>query len=216
MARTEPFDKYLKDYEDWFKEYKYVYETEVEAVRHFIPSGKKGIEIGIGTGRFALPLGIIEGVEPSSAMRNFALHKGLKVYNGIAEKLPLADASFDFTLMVTTICFVDDAARSFQEVRRVLKPGGSFIIGIVDRNSSLGKTYEKMKEKNKFYQYATFYPTDEVKKLLEEYKFKNIEVIQTVFGNLPEIHEVQKFKEGYGEGGFVVIKASNNWKSIIP
>lgn len=210
MARTEPFDKYLNDYEEWFEDHKHVYESEVEAVRHFIPTGKKGIEIGIGTGRFALPLGIIEGVEPSSVMHNFALHKGLRVYDGIAEKLPLADASYDFALMVTTICFVDDVEKAFREVRRVLKPGGNFIIGLVDRNSPLGKTYEKMKEKNKFYRYATFYSTDEVKKLLEENKFKNIEVIQTVFGNLQEIYEVQKFIEGYGEGGFVVIKAGKN------
>jgi hypothetical protein len=28
-----------------------------------------------------------------------------------------------------------------------------------------------------------------------------------VFGSLQKIHEVQKFKEGYGEGGFVVIKS---------
>ena len=216
MARTEPFDKYLKDYEDWFKEYNYVYESEVEAVRYFIPDGKKGIEIGIGTGRFALPLGIIEGVEPSFAMRNFALHKGLKVYNGIAEKLPLADASFDFALMVTTICFIDNVAKSFREVRRILKPGGSFIIGLVDKNSQLGKIYEKMKDQNKFYRFASFYSFDEVKYLLEENKFKNIKVIQTVFGDLQGIQEVQKFKEGYGEGGFVVIKSNNNWISTIP
>jgi len=207
MARIEPFNRYLNDYEDWFKEHKYVYESELEAVRHFIPKDKKGIEIGIGTGRFALPLGIREGVEPSIVMRHFALHKGLEVYDGIAEKLPLADDSYDFVLMVTTICFVDDVVKSLNEVNRVLKSGRSFIIGLVDRNSPLGKTYEIMKDQNKFYRYATFYSTDEVKKLLKENCFKNIEIVQTVFGDLAAIHNIQLFKEGYGEGGFVVINA---------
>jgi len=207
MARIEPFNRYLNDYEDWFKEHKYVYESELEAVRHFIPKDKKGIEIGIGTGRFALPFGIREGVEPSIVMRHFALHKGLEVYDGIAEKLPLADDSYDFVLMVTTICFVDDVVKSLNEVNRVLKSGGSFIIGLVDRNSPLGKTYEIMKDQNKFYRYATFYSTDEVKKLLKENCFKNIEIIQTVFGELSTICSTQPFKEGYGEGGFVVINA---------
>jgi len=170
MARIEPFNRYLNDYEDWFKEHKYVYESELEAVRHFIPKDKKGIEIGIGTGRFALPFGIREGVEPSIVMRHFALHKGLEVYDGIAEKLPLADDSYDFV-------------------------------------SPLGKTYEIMKDQNKFYRYATFYSTDEVKKLLKENCFKNIEIVQTVFGDLAAIHNIQLFKEGYGEGGFVVINA---------
>ncbi len=208
MARTEPFDKYLNEYEEWFKEHKYVYESELEAVRHFIPQDKKGIEIGIGTGRFALPFGIREGVEPSLLMCRFATNKGLKVYEGTAEELPLQDKSYDFALMVTTICFVDDVKKSFCEVRRILKPDGSFIIGLVDKNSPLGITYEKMKDQNKFYRYATFYSTDEVKKLLVENKFKNIEIIQTVFGELSTIRNIQSFKEGYNEGGFVVINAT--------
>lgn len=207
MARTEPFDKYLNEYEKWFEEHKYVYESELKAVRHFIPKGKKGIEIGIGTGRFALPLGINEGVEPSLAMSRFAAKKGLKVYEGTAEKLPLPDKSYDFALMVTTICFVDDAEKSFWEARRILKPDGSFIVGFVDRNSPLGKLYEKMKEQNKFYRYASFYSTDEVKKLLDENEFINIEIVQTVFGELSAVHKLQNFKEGYGEGGFIVVSA---------
>ena len=207
MARTEPFDKYLDEYEQWFKENHYVYESEVEAVRRFIPYNKKGIEIGIGTGRFAVPLNIKEGVEPSVAMRDYSLRLGLTVYNGVAEKLPLEDKSYDFALMVTTICFIDNARKAFREVSRILKPGGCFIIGFVDKNSLLGKNYEEMKKQNKFYRYATFYSTDEVKELLVRDRFKNIEIIQTVFGDLSEIHNLQLFKEGYGEGGFVVIKA---------
>lgn len=69
MARTQPFDEHLDEYEEWFRKYFYVYESEVEAVRYFVPQNKKGIEIGIGTGRFAIPLKIREGVEPSQRMR---------------------------------------------------------------------------------------------------------------------------------------------------
>ena len=207
MAITEPFDKYSDEYEKWFKENKYVYESELEAVRHFIPESKKGIEIGIGTGRFALPFGIKVGVEPSLMMRRFAVNQGLKVYESTAEKLPFADKSYDYALMVTTICFVDDVEKSFSEVRRILKLEGSFIVGFVDRESPLGKLYEKMKEQNHFYRYATFYAADEVIKLLNSNKFTNVEIIQTVFGELSIIHKVQNFKEGYGEGGFVVINA---------
>ena len=207
MARTEPFDKYLNEYEEWFIEHRFVYESELEAVRHFIPKNKKGIEIGIGTGKFALPFGIKEGVEPSASMRKYAQRKGLKVYEGTAEELPLADDSYDFALMVTTICFIDDIQKAFSEVKRVLKLGGSFSIGLVDKLSPLGKTYEELKEKNKFYRYATFYSTDEVKRLLEENGFTNIEIVQTVFGELSDVKSVQQYKAGYGEGGFVVVCA---------
>ena len=208
MARTEPFDKYLNEYEDWFNEHKFVYVSELEAVRHFIPVNKKGIEIGIGTGRFAIPFRINEGVEPSTSMRKFAMQKGLKVYEGTAEELPLTDGSYSFVLMVTTICFIDDVKKSFSEVKRILKPDGSFIIGLVDKNSPLGKTYEKLKEQNKFYRHATFYSTEEVKKLLEENGFTNIEIVQTVFGELSDVKSIQQYKTEYGEGGFVVISAN--------
>ncbi|MCL4707876.1 methyltransferase domain-containing protein [bacterium] len=207
MPRTQPFDQYLKEYEHWFEQHRLVYLSEVAAVRHFIPAGKKGIEIGIGTGRFALPLGIKEGIEPSAAMREFASRQGLTVVAGVSEALPLPDQSYDFALMVTTICFVDDILKSFREVNRILKPSGSLIIGLVDRESPLGKIYEVMKEHNKFYRIATFYSMKEVIHYLQQAQFGNIETVQTVFGDLDSIHEIQPFKEGYGEGGFVAIKA---------
>ena len=208
MARTEPFYLYLNDYETWFKEHRYVYESEIEAVRHFVPFGKKGIEIGIGTGRFAIPMNIMEGIEPSAAMRRHSQKLGLSVYNGVAENLPLENESYDFALMVTTICFIDDVDKSFREVKRILKPGGSFIIGLVDKYSPLGRIYERMKKHNVFYREATFYSVEEVKSLLLKYEFNNIEIIQTVFGDMNEIKHIQLFKNGYGEGGFVVFRAS--------
>lgn len=207
MARTQPFDEHLDEYEDWFRKHFYVYESEVEAVRYFIPQNKKGIEIGIGTGRFAVPLKIREGVEPSAKMREHSIKLGLKVYPGTAEKLPLENQSYDFALMVTTICFVDDINKSFKEAYRILKPGGNFIIGLVDKDSPLGKIYEEIKEQNQFYKFATFYSTEEIIQLLQQNKFENIQTIQTVFGNMEEIKHLQNFKEGYKEGSFVVINA---------
>ncbi|MBN1300680.1 MAG: class I SAM-dependent methyltransferase [Melioribacteraceae bacterium] len=207
MARTEPFDKYLTEYENWFEINRYVYGSEVDAVRHFIPAGRKGIEIGIGSGRFAVPLKIKEGIEPSAAMRDFSSRLGLKVYDGTAENIPLKDNLYDFVLMVTTICFVDDAVKALMEAKRILKPGGYLIIGLVDKKSTLGRIYESIKEQNKFYKYATFYSTEDIKQYLKITGFCKIETIQTVFGELHDIRNVQKFKEGFGEGGFVVIKA---------
>jgi len=207
MPKTKPFDEYWKEYEEWFAEHHHVYLTEVDAIRHFIPKDGKGIEIGIGTGRFAIPFGIKEGIEPSRAMKKFAEHKGLKVYDGVAEELPLSDHSYDFALMVTTICFVDDMLKSFLEVNRILKSEGIFIIGSVDKNSPLGKEYEKIKDQNKFYGEAVFYSTDEVLDYLRNTGFKVNEIVQTVFSRLESIGEFQPIKQGYGEGGFVVIKA---------
>jgi len=43
---------------------------------------------------------------------------------------------------------------------------------------------------------------------LKNTKFGNFEIVQTVFGQLSEIKEVQSFREGYGTGSFVVISAA--------
>jgi SAM-dependent methyltransferase len=110
--------------------------------------------------------------------------------------------------MVTTICFLDDVQASFNEVNRILKPRGYFIIGFVDKESSLGKKYSLKKEKSDFYRIATFYSTQEVIDLLEKSGFISYKTVQTIFGDLGDISTVQDFEDGHGKGSFVVIKAS--------
>jgi len=206
MAKIEVFEKYTERYEKWFERNRFVYESELEAVRKVIPKGK-GIEIGVGTGRFASPLEIKYGIEPSRKMGKIAEERGIKVICGVAEKLPLKDSSFDFVLMITTICFVDDIRASFQEVRRVLKPGGYFLAGFIDRESLIGRTYQKNKDKSIFYKEADFYSTDEIINLFKETGFSNFSIVQTVFHDLEDIKHIEHAKEGYGEGSFVVIRA---------
>ena len=152
-------------------------------------------------------LEIKDGIDPSLPMRKMAKERGLNVIDGVAENLPYADKSTDFALMVTTICFVDDVKKAFQEVFRVLKNKGSFIIGFVDKNSPLGEIYLKNKDKSLFYKDAVFYSTEEVYRYLWETDFTIEKTYQTVFGILDEITEEQKFLTGYGKGSFVVIKA---------
>ncbi len=146
MAKTKVFDENLNEYEKWFIINEFVYKSELQAVQKAIPENEKGIEIGIGSGLFAKPLGISEGIEPSSKMRKKARKRNLQVIDAVAEDLPYSDASKDFALMVTTICFVDDIYRSFQEAHRVLKQNGYLIIGFVDKNSPIGKFYLEHKK----------------------------------------------------------------------
>ena len=109
----------------------------------FCRKSGNGIEIGVGTGRFAAPLGVKRGIEPSRPMAELARKKGVEVTSGVAEKLPFGDGEFDFALMVTTVCFLDDMDLAFHEVHRVLRPGGPFLIGFIDRESPLGREYSE-------------------------------------------------------------------------
>ncbi len=205
MPKMRPFDENYQQYEKWFDRNKYAYQSELEVIKHVMPEDGNGIEIGIGSGLFAEPLDIEIGIDPSVEMLKLATKRSLKVCRGVGENLPFKDNSFDFSLMVTTVCFLDDAEKSLLEVERILKPKGSFIIGFVDKESPLGNIYLKFKYENIFYRIATFYSTIEVISLLKKTGFIIEKVYQTVFGNLDDIKNVQNYKDGFGEGGFVVI-----------
>lgn len=207
MAKTEPFDNYSAEYDNWFEINKYAFQSELNAVNKALTCHTEIVEIGVGSGIFAEPLGIKEGIEPSKAMREKAEKRGIKVLDAIAEKLPYADNSKNGAVMITTICFVDDLHKSFQEVNRILKRSGLFIIGFVDKDSPIGKIYLEHIEESKFYQEATFYGTEEIYRVLMETGFKISDTWQTVFGKIEEINKVQEVLTGYGQGSFVVIKA---------
>ena len=206
MPKIAPFDKYPDRYENWFYKNKYVYQSEINTVRDVLPDFKDGFEIGVGSGRFAEPLGVKFGIEPSHRMRKIAESKGIKVADGVAEDLPYKNSSFDLALMITTICFLDDVKKAFFEVYRVLRVNGFFINGFVDKNSRVGKLYQRNKKENVFYKIADFFSVKEVINILKETGFKNFEFRQTIFRTLDKITRVEKVKKGYGEGSFVVIR----------
>jgi ubiquinone/menaquinone biosynthesis C-methylase UbiE len=202
--RIGPFEKHYEKYEKWFEKHRCAHLSELEAVKRLIPEGE-GIEVGMGSGRFAEPLGIKLGVEPSSRMANIARKRGIEAVECLAEDLPFENESFDFVLMVTTICFLDDVEKAFKEAHRVLKHGGSIIIGFIDKESPLGIEYLKHKEENVFYREATFYSVNEVISFLKSFRIAS--VLQTIFKPLNKIDSIEPVVDGYGKGSFVAIKA---------
>ena len=205
MPKISPFEKYAEQYEEWFVENRWVYEAELRAVKAMLPVGGHGVEIGVGSGRFAEPLGIKIGVEPSKRMREIAQNRGIQVLDGVAEELPFDDFQFDFVLMVTTVCFVDDIRRALLEAHRVLSHGGILIIGFVDRNSMVGQTYLSRQNENVFYKEATFFSVDELDELMGQAGFEDLTFNQTIFKTLTETTRDEPVKPGHGEGSFVVI-----------
>ena len=116
MAKIAPFDQFAERYEQWFERNREVYLSEISAVKSLMPKSGRGLEIGVGTGRFAVPLGIKLGIEPAEKMGKIARKRGIRVISGVAENLPIEDERYDFVLMVTTICFVDNAQKALREI----------------------------------------------------------------------------------------------------
>lgn len=209
MAKIKPFQEYTSEYERWFRENQLIYISELNAIMRMLPRTGKGLEIGVGTGRFAAPFGIDLGLEPSTRMSKIARQHGIQVIKGIAEVLPFKSNRFDFALMVTTICFLDDVKSAFSEVHRILRHGGHFIIGFIDRNSPLGKIYEKNKKGSEFYKIANFYSVAEVISQLKQIGFVHFKFCQTVFRPLNAIRGIEPVENGFGRGSFVAISAEN-------
>jgi len=211
MPKTAPFDNFPDEYDNWFVTNKFAFQSELNAIKKVLPVRGKGIEIGVGSGIFAEPLGISEGIEPSRAMRENAKQRNIRAIDAVAENLPYSDKSIDFALMVTTICFVDDIYKSFEEVNRILVDTGRLILGFVDKNSPIGKLYLEYKDESIFYKDAAFYGTEDLYEILNNTGFEVENTFQTVFGEIGKIRKVQDALDGYGQGSFIVIKAKKTF-----
>jgi ubiquinone/menaquinone biosynthesis C-methylase UbiE len=206
-ALYKVFDVHHEQYEEWFIRNHAAYLSELLAVRAFLPLNGLGLEIGVGTGRFAGPLGTDIGLDPSGNMLGYAARKGISCVQGIAEALPFRNTSLDYCLIVTTICFVHDAGAALSEAYRVLKKKAPIILGFVDRVSALGKQYLANKAGSTFYKNATFYSVAEVRSLLRNAGFSGISEGQTLSMELEKINDIEPVRPGSGSGAFVVIKA---------
>jgi len=209
MPNIEPFEKLTMHYDRWFEEHSGVYAEELKAVKALLPVFENGIEIGVGTGRFAAPLSIKNGLEPSKKMAEIARGRGIDVIEGTAEAMPLPSERYDLVLMVTTICFVDNAEKALNEIYRILRPGGSAIIGFVDKETPLGRFYQEHKSQSRFYSTARFFSAHEVETLLKKSGFVRCTARQTLFGETLDAME-GGIRSGYGKGAFVAIRCEKN------
>jgi ubiquinone/menaquinone biosynthesis C-methylase UbiE len=198
------FKKYYKKYDAWYDENKNAFLSELQSIKKVLPKKGKGLEIGIGTGRFASSLGIEYGIDPSENMVKTARERGLNVQLGFGEKLPFDDSTFDYVAIINTLCFVKAPSRVLREAERVLKRNGKIIIGIIDRDNFLGEFYQK--KKSSFYGQAHFFTTEDVTKLLLMAGFHNFSYWQTLFSFPDEISKVEKPRKGFDQGGFIVIR----------
>ncbi|HKL89112.1 MAG TPA: methyltransferase domain-containing protein [Salinibacter sp.] len=208
MAKTTPFDAHPDRYDDWFDRYEAAYRSELRAVRSLWPDVDEGVEVGVGTGRFAAHLGIEDGVDPSPEMRKRTRERGIAVQDGVAEDLPYSDGCFDGVLMTTTLCYLDDLEAAFSEAFRVLRAGGALLVGFLDRDGPLGHRYEERRDESVFYKSARFHAARDVVHLLEESGFEDLQVRQTLFSDPAAMTEPDPVREGSGDGGFVVLRGT--------
>lgn len=83
------------------------------------------------------------------------------------------------------------------------------IIGFIDRGSELGQRYEARRATSTFYETARFCSCTEVVAFIQDAGFTELWFCQTLFepdDGTPSVYDV---REGYGAGGFVVVRAKS-------
>ena len=196
-------DQHAEEYDGWFDQEERAYQAMLEAVRRFRPSSGLGLEVGVGTGRCAAPLGVEVGIDPSMGMLRIAHRRGVKALQAMGEHLPFYDGRFDFALLVGVLWQVADPSALLTEINRVLGNGGRLIVGFTERESDWGRFYQAKVHALDL----KLYSSQEMTRLIREAGFEESGYCQTMFGLPEEPEATREVRDGCDQGGFIVVAA---------
>ena len=111
-----------------------------------------------------------ESVAKARNVNKLVLGSQMFVEQGSADSLPWENQKFDVVTAVETVYFWPNLPKCFQEVKRVLKPGGQFAImlEVIEGDSVWTNVVEEM----------TVYPSEQLKNMLEQAGFSDVEVFR--------------------------------------
>ena len=140
MGSTYAFNRYSEEYDEWYRDKRnsLILESEVKAIESLKPKGV-GVEVGVGTGVFAVKFDVYIGLDPAKEMLKIAKKRGINVIQAVGESIPLRDNCFDYVLLVSTFCFLNDPRSFLKEAERILKDEGNLFIGFIPRDSKWGE-----------------------------------------------------------------------------
>lgn len=104
-------------------------------------AGTSLLDVGCGTGHFSrhfAGIGLsVTGVDPDPAALKYAMTQGgdIRYMQGNVLELPFADNSFEYTIAVTSLCFIEDPLQALREMWRVTRH--TLALGLLNRRSLL-------------------------------------------------------------------------------
>ncbi|KKP59476.1 MAG: Demethylmenaquinone methyltransferase [Candidatus Magasanikbacteria bacterium GW2011_GWC2_34_16] len=133
LSSSVGYDLAAKDYD---KKESYLNSFETDKLLPLLGDldGKKVLDVGAGTGRLTLKLAkagaevVALDVSEEMLKRIMNYESRIKVVIGDAEDLPFPNESFDFVTAAFLVVHLKDLERFFDEVYRVLKPNGKFLV----------------------------------------------------------------------------------------
>ena len=138
------------EYENWYstpagQEYDLVQRQDVLKLLRTDTARGRLLDVGCGTGhwsRFFQSRGYkVQGIDISEGMIREAMSVAPECAFGIADAraLPFRAASFDVVACMATLEFIIAPGTAVREMARCVKPGGSLIIGTLNRLSELNR-----------------------------------------------------------------------------
>lgn len=170
------FNQVANQYDQWFKKPlgKFIYQQEVDLMMSMLEINESMtiLDAGCGTGNFTIKLAEsgahVVGIDISEEMIHQAQKKlsnqetiqfvPMDIY-----QLEFPDQTFDIVVSMTAFEFIDQAKKAFEELYRVLKPGGQLLIGTITKSGSWGRLYQsKAFADDPIYQHSNFKEIDDL------------------------------------------------------
>lgn len=217
------FDKSAQDYDSWFQSPvgKFVDETETDCLFSLADDIRdtKILDLGCGTGHLSEKLyhqgAIVTGIDVSNSMlqkaRESSQQQNLKIDYQYMDvfKLDFPMNSFDCIFSMAALEFMGETTPVFESIKKVLKPGGSVVIGTIQKGSAWADLYKSQAFSQTVFANADFKDIDDFNHLNG---FKAVASNECLFvppglgdDAYTADQEMQAKQEGY-KGGFLCVK----------
>jgi len=169
------FGPLAHEYENWYatdegQANDLVQKQDVSELLWPVRDFKRLLDVGCGTGhwsRFFRSLGYeVHGIDVSEKMITVARESVPECKFDVADAcvLPFADASFDIVASMAALEFIPDPAAAVKEMARCTRPGGSLLIGTLNRLAPINR--DRLIKGEEPYASGNLFSADELRELI--------------------------------------------------
>ncbi len=207
------FDAAAKEYDSWYDTAlgKHVDDVETACAFKWIDALKAShfLDVGCGTGNFSRKLTDkghqVTGIDISNNMLDIARNKvpEASFYEMDVYDLKFEDNTFDNVISMAAFEFIEYPDKAITELMRVVKPGGTVIIGAIHLDSPWGELYTSEAFKESVFSHAFLKTFSDFEDIYPDMLTAKDECLFTPPG--AEVLD-ESIYEGENRGGFICLK----------